>query len=259
MATHTNTYVMGRGRLYFDPFDANDATTGERYLGNTPGFELTIESEVVEHFNADSGVREKDDSVTIEVNRNATITCDNISNENLALFIIGDVSTVSQTGASVTDEAITVQTGRYYQLGVSSSNPTGRRGISTVVVQDDTDTTTYVEDTDYEVDATLGRLYIIPGGSIADDDVLHVDYAYATNSRTQIASNSTQSTDGALRYVADNAKGTNRDLYIPSCELRPEGGFQMKTENEWQALGFAIEFNKKDTSTEQLYIDGRAA
>lgn len=48
----------------------------------------------------------------------------------------------------------------------------------TVVVQDDTDTTTYVEGTDYVIDYARGKVLALTGGSISAADVLHIDYTY---------------------------------------------------------------------------------
>ena len=33
----TNQYLISRGRVYFDPYDASEQLTGEIDLGNCPG------------------------------------------------------------------------------------------------------------------------------------------------------------------------------------------------------------------------------
>lgn len=120
-------------------------------------------------------MREKDLDITSQIDRTASVTVDSLTRENMALFLVGDTNTINQTGTTVTDESITVQQGHWYQLGEDVSNPTGVREISGVDVQDDTDTITYVENTDYELDLAKGRMYIIEGGSISNGDVLHID------------------------------------------------------------------------------------
>ena len=40
-----NNILLGRGKIYFDRFDANGARTGELFLGNCPTFEITPTSE----------------------------------------------------------------------------------------------------------------------------------------------------------------------------------------------------------------------
>jgi hypothetical protein len=106
-------YTLGRGRIFFDRFADNaviTATTrgtGERYLGNTPEFAMTSESEDLEHYSSDAGVKVKDDSVQLQLNRSASFTCDNIESENVALYFLGNASTITQTAATGVVEVIT--------------------------------------------------------------------------------------------------------------------------------------------------------
>jgi len=73
----------------------------------------------------------------------------------------------------VTDEEVTiVALDTWYDLDYKRVQP------GTVVVQDDSDTTTYTEGTDYAVDYGSGRIRALTGGSISASDVLHVDYTY---------------------------------------------------------------------------------
>lgn len=250
-------YVLGRGELYFDPFVANTTTkTGERFIGNVTAFSFTIESESLDHFDSTQGIRQKDDSVLLEVNRTGTLTTDNINKENMGLFILGDYSTQVQTSGTVTDESIgAVKQDRYYQVGVSPSNPTGVRSISAVTVK--VGATTKTVTTDYTVDLTLGRVYIVVGGGIADDDVVLVTYTKAAVSREVIKSASGATIDGALKWVAKNPKGPVRDVYFPSCRLSPNGEFQLLGD-EWQAMSFNIDIQKLNDATESIYIDGRS-
>lgn len=251
-------YVLGRGELYFDPFTANTTTkTGERFVGNVTAFSFTIESESLDHFDSTQGIRQKDDSVLLEVNRTGTMTTDNINKENMALFILGDYSTQVQTSGTVTDESLgAVQQDRYYQVGASSGNPTGVRSISAVTVKVGAAVKTI--STDYTIDLTLGRLYIVSGGGIANNDVVLVTYTKAATTRDQIKSASGATIDGALRWVAKNPKGPVRDVYFPSCRLSPNGEFQLLGD-EWQAMSFNIDVQKLDDTTESIYIDGRPA
>jgi hypothetical protein len=161
-----------------------------------------------------------------------------------------------QAATPVVDEAITVQQDRWYQLG-ESINPTGVRNVSAVVVQDVTDTTTYVEGTDFELDLALGRIKILATGSISDDDVLHIDYTPAAETRQQLVANSTP-VKGAMRVIADNPEGSNKDYYFPSVNLKPTGEMPViGAEDSWATIGFDIGINKKDANTPALYIDGR--
>src|SRR5690606_24730438 len=94
-------YTLGRGKLYFARFLAGtQIPDGFAYFGNTPEFNLTIESEVLDHFSSDEGIREKDDSIPLQVNRTGSLITDNIAVRNIALFYFGDDSIVTQIAAT---------------------------------------------------------------------------------------------------------------------------------------------------------------
>lgn len=257
IGTKTQEYVLGKGRLYFDPFDGAGNLTGEREIGDCPGFTISVESKKLDHYSSTSGVQENDATVTLSIDRKGEITVNNISDENLQLFVIGALATVTQSSGSVTDEARTVMKDRHYQLGVSTGNPTGVRGVSSVVVTDNAGTTTYVLGTDYELDATLGRIYIKPTGTITDGQTIKIDYTRAANSRKQISAASLTETRGALRFVADNPRGANRDLFMPSASLSPTGDAPFIGADKWMEFKLAVSAEKPATGS-ALYLDGRA-
>lgn len=258
----TENYVIPRGRAYFNKL-VGGSYIGDRAVGNAPSYDITLETEKAEHYHSKSGVREKDMDRTVQIDRKAQIVIDNMSLENLALFVGGELSTVTQTATPVADEAITVKEGYYYQLGATTANPPGVRGVSSVVIQDVTDTTTYVEGTDYQLDASSGRIYIIVGGGISDDDVLHVDYTPTANSRSRVATSAVATVYGGLRTVADNDQGENQDMFAPYAALTPTGSLPVITDDtEVVAMTFDVEFLVPVDTTlgaSALYIDGVAA
>lgn len=253
-------YVLGRGELYFDRMLANTKTlTGERFIGNVTAFNISIESETLDHFDSTQGLRQKDDSVLLQINRTGALTTDNINADNLSLFIQGSSTTVTQTATPVVDFAINdIVRDRYYQLGQTASNPTGVRGVSAVTVTGPGGTPVYTLNTDYTLDAALGRIYIPATSTIPVGADLLVDYTPTANSRDRISSASLGSIDGALRFVARNPKGPVRDLYIPYCSLTPSGELNFIGE-EWLTMAFNLEIQKLNDTTEAIYIDGRPA
>lgn len=263
MATrlHENNYVLGKGEVYFGRFGA-DVTehTGERYIGNTPEFNLTIESEKLDHFSADRGIREKDKSVILEVSRAGTMICDNIDYENLALFFFGttDILTVAQT--TVTDEQLgEVQAGHHYQLGETPQNPSGARSIiypgtgATAFALKIAGGASLTYGTDYLLEAELGRVEILAGGAAVGEEVT-ATYSVSTHSRAVVISGSS-SVEGSLRLIARNPSGKQTDVYMPYVAISPNGDFAMKTD-EWQQLPFSVEVLKKG-NLEAFYLDGR--
>jgi len=251
----TKNYVLGRGKLFFDPFAPGTRTrTGERYFGNTTEFNLTIESESLDHFDSDQGVRTKDDSVILELTRTAALTTDNISEENAALFVLGEISEVTQESTPVVSENLgAALPGRFYQLGNTVTNPQGVRGVTAVSVM--ADTISAVSGTDYNLDAELGRIEIIDGGVFTGAEELIVDYTPTANTRKRVTTSSSASVEGAVRFIAFNAKGKQKDVYIPYVTLQPTGDWSLKGD-DWQAMGFSVEVGELP-GLAAIYVDGR--
>jgi len=56
--------------------------------------------------------------------------------------------------------------------------------------------------------------------------------------------------------VATNPKGVLLDYYMPYVRLSPNGEYALKGE-EWQQIGFNLDIQKLDDTTESIYVDGR--
>lgn len=257
----TRNIVLGSGRVFFDKFDSQGRPTGELYMAETPGFELTVTPESIEIMSDDGPVAESLVNVTKSVSRNFALTTKNVTDESLALFLIGTAASQSTVVGNVVDQAINngvgVKPGHWYQLGVTAGQPTGVRGISTVVIKEGAATKTV--GTDYVLDADLGRIYVVSGGSIAEGDIITASYAKTAVSWTEVTSNDLGAAKGALRYVADNTAGANRDLYVPSCVLEPNGTAAFKSRDTAQTLGFTVKVQKPSDGRASVYINGRAA
>lgn len=256
-----NQYTIPRGRVFFDPFDTNGNPTGERYLGNCPSFTIAVETEKAEHFSSETGLRQKDQTIVIEVNRTAALTCDNVSSQNAALWLSGTEELISQTSATVVDEAIgAVIPGRYYQLGKTETNPAGARTVSAVVVQNDAVTpVTFVLDTDYAIDAALGRLQVIEGGAITTGTNLVVGYTRPVATWQRIKTGADSELRGSVRVIADNASGANRDYTFPLVTLTPSGELPVIADGtDFVSLSLDVEILKPQNA-EAIYIDGRPA
>jgi YD repeat-containing protein len=248
-------YTLGRGKLYADFYDADGNLTGEFYIGNTTSLTYTSDEDVLDHFDSDDGVREKDDSVQLTDTATIGFTTDDIQPENLAMFIKGEKQTLTVAPASNEDETITVLRGRHYQLGVSDANPTGLRALDNVTVTNGM--TPVAASGNFEIDETLGRLYILEDAAdIEDGDELTVEYDVLGSSRSVVLSTGDKTT-AALRYIAANPKGPQRDHYWPKVIVSPDGDYELKGD-DWQAMSFSGEALKV-TGRAKHYIDGRPA
>lgn len=263
--------TLGRGKLFFDRFTPAQVAAGitaatrgegEFYIGNTPALSMTSESEDLDHFDSDGGVRVKDDSVQLQLDRTGSFTTDNITVGNLALLFLSSGATkVTQVSATAATFLITAaKHGAFYQIGATESLPTGVRGISNVVVNKGVGFTTPVTGAgNWEIDEVTGRIFIVPKAGSTDivDGVtdIQVTFDLAAGTRDQVISGAT-AIYGAMRFIADNPKGRNRDYYFPYVKLQPEGDFNLKGD-EWQAMTFAFEALQKASNIASLYVDGR--
>ena len=121
-----------------------------------------------------------------------------------------------------------------------------------VIVEDSTDTTTYVAGTDYEIDISLsddklGRLRIIEDGSITAGETLHVTYQYDALTWTQVAAFANTQVIGKLRFVSDNPAGNQQELRVWSVSLVPAGDTAL-IGDDWSTLGFTGEILKDETN-----------
>jgi len=253
--TQENNYSLGRGKIYFDPRVGGNLT-GERYFGSTSAFSLNVTSETLDHYGMEEGLRTKDETVLMEILRNASLTTDNISVPNVALFMLGDENALTVTGGAVVDYAIgAVIQDRYYQLGQDlANNDTGARNVSAVTIKEGA--TVFTVGDDYTVDLAMGRIYIVPGGAIVDGTVLTADYTEASYTRDQIISSKNNEVEGALRFISYNATGPQRDYYMASVKITPNGDQSLKGD-EWQQLAFGIEIIELDINTPAIIVDGR--
>lgn len=255
-------YTLGRGKVFFDRFAPNVVVSaltrgdGERYIGNTPEFSTTSESEDLEHFDSDGGIRTKDDSVQLTLNRSGAFASDNIDVENIALYFLGEASNLTQSSATGTVDVFEgAKRRRFYQLGVTTGNPSGVRNVSSVVVRSGVAFADVVTQAgNYQVDEVRGRVYIEDDAPDIDDEDIQVTFNVAASTRERVVSGSS-SLYGALRFVADNPKGPNRDYYFPYVKLAPDGDYNLKGD-EWQQMGFTFEILKK-SGLEAMYIDGQ--
>ncbi len=258
-------YALGRGQIMFDRFAANvdvDGDTkgeGYRYIGNTPEVSISSASEDLDHYDSDDGVKVKDDSVQLTMDRSGKFTTDNIDVGNMALLFLGEATTKTQAAGVGITEILTLVPGRHYQLGESASNPSGNRVISNVAIGKGVSYGTPVlTANNWQYDAALGLLYILADAAdIAAAGVeCEIEYDRADVDREQIISGS-QSIYGQIKFIAKNPKGTLRDVYCPYVKISPDGDFNLKGD-DWQTMSFTFEVLQRG-ALEGVYVDGRAS
>jgi len=251
----SQNYTLGRGKVSFSRFKPGTRKpAGFIYIGNTPEFSLTIESENLDHFSSDEGIREKDDSVPLEVTRTGSLTTDSIRPENVSYFFFGTKDTVVQVPVPAQDETFTdVEPGAQFKLGVTDTNPAGYFGIDAATLTVTSGGTELDLGTDYTVNANLGTITVLEGGSVVKGDDITVNFAVLGSTRSRVISGSTP-IEGAMLYEAKNPKGENFHYYLPYVKITPNGDFNLKGD-EWQTLPLSLEILKPEVG-EAILMNG---
>lgn len=251
-------YTLGRGKVHFARFlDGTTTPDGFFYIGNTPEFNLTIEAQTLDHYSSDEGIREKDDSVPLEVNRTGSLTTDNIDPKNVALFFFGTASPVVQALVAAAPEVITnVKLDHSYKLGSTPANPAGVFGINATGLAAElvVGATALVLNVDYVVDLDAGVVTFPSTGTVVTEgDDVEITYAIRASTRDRVISGS-EPVEGAMMYITKNPKGTNCVYYLPYVKITPNGDYALKGD-EWQQIPLSLEVLKLEGS-EAIYRDG---
>lgn len=171
---------LGSGRIYVDRKEGG-VFKGFKYIGNATKFEIKENSEKKERVSKDrSNYGSALNTVYVKKPAEVNVTLDDLDKDNLALVFLGDTSSPSVSGSTVTDEAVTGYHDRSFA--------TAQRNISAITLTNNTGATTYVQDTDYEiVDASLGLIKILSTGAITDGQALLIDYTYGNTTSNKVA------------------------------------------------------------------------
>lgn len=218
--------LLGRGKWYFDR-KVSGAYTGYLFLGNADSAELNAEAQKTEKYSSTRAAASKLASTVTQQNFTLSINLNEYSPENLALALFGTTGAVSQTGATVTNEALTgginAKKGRLYR--------TAFRNISSVAVKQGV--TTLVAGTDYEIqDEKTGLIYLLPtSATITEASPLTIDYAYATINLTKVSAGVVGSIQGCLLFVGDPAAGPAYDVEFWIADISPNGAIALITDD----------------------------
>ena len=271
----TKNYVLANGRIEFQRFPVENGVEqkskakGFRYLGSSTELNLTQENETLEHKSTECGFNVTDEEIITSSSLTGSFTLDNISTENLALFFAGETTNQVQTKATGKSEVIKLYPTLGYRLGVDANNPNGV--FDATITKIETFATeaaaksgtgsvaTLVADVDYEFAPEMAYLMI---GDRETTQKVTVDGTWAVvtydlkDSKRDVVITQNQSIVGSLLFRGCNAKGENRQYFLPKVRLSANGDFALKGGEEWSTLGFNITALQEDGSA-MLYINGQ--
>lgn len=136
------------------------------------------------------------ESVALQQPADFTLDLKEVNREVMALALLGSNAAVSQTSGTLSATAVVAKKGFWVSLGKEAID-------DTVLVEDVTDATTYVENTDYILNRPLGLIKVLTASAIVDGATLHVTADYAATSGTTISG--ATSADVRARFIFDGA------------------------------------------------------
>ena len=245
--------VLGRGEVYFDRFK-NGVPEGERYLGNTPSFQMTRTVEHLARKQSYRGAVHEVPGALISESISLSITTDNIDWSNVSEWFSSDApneSTVLGDEFLPYTEQVRVKHGRWYTLGKQFS-PVGPGYVERVTGIRNGATSALRDGIDWTVDNRNGRFFIIPGSPRAlQDSLINVTY-YKWTSGQSIVTSTPKEVLGAIRYLSFNKYGPKTDYYFPLVRIMPQGAIELKGD-EWQQMRFSANAMKLSAAEPLVY------
>ncbi len=213
----------GAGRLRFALYDESTGLLINKWypFGNTQSLALTHEAETIDVVSTDhEGYGEVLDTMDEPKPATGKLSANTFNHRTLAIAFMGESAVKSISETTITDEDVVAVVGGSVRLAEGLA--------SALTVQDETDTTTYVDGDDYTMETGPGFtiLSFPEGSSIADEDALHVDYTSGADVGILIHGGTKISRKIALMLDGRNLMTKEKGLLdIYQCTIKPSGGF----------------------------------
>ncbi|MFG0317077.1 MAG: hypothetical protein ACF8XB_07390 [Planctomycetota bacterium JB042] len=237
---NTADYNLGRGKVYFagiDPSTGLPDASGYRFLGNAPEFNISVEVETLEHQSSQEGLKTVDKEVVISQKVNLALTLDELNFENVALFFSGETGTHTNAAKSTQDAEILTTSavlGRWYDLADNDGNRLYDIDDTKLTVEEDPlgTPTPLVKDTDFTLDAKMGRIFLLTTATnVAGGDTVGFDYTADATAKDvdEVKALTQTNVAGALKFVSENpSDGDHQSEYqFHQVSLKADGDFSL--------------------------------
>ena len=170
---------IGAADAYIDVLTDTAVRTGLELKGNCTNFTPKPDSERKEQTaTGKSNYGQVLASVTLPKPMTAKITFNQLDQGLFAAAFFGADSAFTQASGNLVDEPVITIADRFVEIG--------KLKLSTVVVKNEAGTVTYVLDTDYELNTTLGMIKALSTGAITAGQTVEVSAAHAAIAGTQM-------------------------------------------------------------------------
>lgn len=235
--------AMPRGSLSFAPFDDDGENTGEVDIGNVTGFELTNALEYKEHMTSHDAVVVLDAKKISAAKWTAKFTPEELSAENMALFLLGDPDkqkgdTPDQTAQTGGGVVVTTKArlDRWLDLGKKYIKP----DLTTISVN--IAPLSGWGTTDYRIDYESGLLMILSTNqqSIVDGDNISVQFLYGTCAIRRFV-HRIRPLQGFLRYRGISEVGPRHEVQCWKVQMVPDAALGLIKPQDYASLGFTAD------------------
>lgn len=220
--------ILG-GDLYFDFLTAGGASTGFDLAGNANKLVPKVETETMENkLNGRDTLGQTGDSYTRITSSTISFTMNRYDPRIVAAFFMGSAVDITAASGAYT-ATITGILNKWVDIG--------HLDLTTCVVKDETDVTTYDLGDDYELNARLGLIKLV--NAALDGDVLHVSGNKAAASGSKITGATSPIVNVGLYLDGKNyIGGGDVKLRVWQAQIRGEGDFDLLAQGGFPELSF---------------------
>lgn len=238
------------GDLYVDVLDSAGAVTGAIGPMSADVIEQQPAAEVVSLLSKGRGTYgQVISAVSLPQEPTGRLKLKNAPSEMIAAMQFGNVTTISDSGGSLVDEAFAgCVHDKWYK--------TTQRNFTTLTITDDPDTTPgWVVGTDYEVNLRLGMFRTLSTGSIIDGDDVLVDGTYLGVTGESISLNTNSQSKLLLRLDGkDLSNGDEIEWVAYSASVTPDQAIDLML-GEHVSPEFSIVFETPTGQTTPTKLD----
>lgn len=221
--------ILG-GDLYFDFLTSAGASTGFDLSGNANKLIPKVETETLENkLNGRDTLGQTGDSYTRITSSTISFTMNRYDPKIVAAFFMGSAVDITAASGAYTATVTGV---------LNKWAPIEHSDLTTCVVKDSTDLTTYTVGEDYEVNMRLGLIKIID--EAIDGDTLHISGNKAAATGFKITGATSPIINVGLLLDGKNyISGGNIKLRVWQAQIRAEGDFDLLAQGGFPELGFS--------------------
>jgi hypothetical protein len=226
----SGTGLLCAGDVLFNRKDASGNYLGLIDLGNTQKFSIKETSKPVERtLRGRATFGQLGSSVYIKEPAECSISADDFNAQAFSVALLGTSAALSQSSGTYNAGAPDSKTAK---LGIWVPLAKGR--VTSFVLKNSAQDTTYVLGTDYLLRAELGMFLALTGGAIADAATVKAEYGYGTVAGTRISGSAQPTVKGQL--ILD---GINLDDQQPIVVTIDEANLAPNKEVDFKSQNFA--------------------